>query len=175
MKNKRFELRITWKDTCVGLLIGVLLFFMIVGIVFWFLIPVVRDPDMFNRFFLFLLVIIALMSGTFYLAYLVLKFSYMLIITGIYDVKLLLKHHGTIYLMDEQGLTYYENKKLHTKKWMDIVDVGCFKQQDKKVNILYKYQIQFTDGTVHEFDLRGSFPTKEFKDKVDEFWLYYNC
>lgn len=57
----------------------------------------------------------------------------------------------------------------------DIIDVGCFKQQDKKVKLLYKYQIKFTDGTAHEFDLRGTYPTKEFKKKVEEFWLFYNC
>jgi len=175
MENKHFELRITWKDTCIEILAGFFIFFITLGIILWFLLPVFKNFDMFNRFFLFVLVIFALISGVFYLAYLAISFSFMLIISGIYDVRILLKYHGVIYLMNENGLTYYDNKQLRTKKWRDIIDVGCFKQQDNKVKILYKYQIKFADATEHEFNLRGTFPTKEFKDKVEEFWLFYNA
>ncbi|WP_430606463.1 hypothetical protein IGJ55_002143 [Enterococcus sp. AZ170] len=175
MENKHFELRITWKDTCIEILAGFFIFFITLGIILWFLLPVFKNFDMFNRFFLFVLVIFALMSGVFYLAYLAISFSFMLIISGIYDVRILLKYHGVIYLMNEKGLIYYDNKQLHTKKWRDIIDVGCFKQQDNKVKILYKYQIKFADATEHEFNLRGTFPTKEFKDKIEEFWLFYNA
>lgn len=175
MEMKQFELRITWRSVLVELMGGLFVLIMTLGIVFWFLLPVLKNPDLLNRFFLFVFVVIAFMSGSFYLVYLALKFSYMLLVTGISDSKMMLTDQGIIYKMDEYGLTYYENRKLHTKKWTDIIDVGCFKQQDKKVKLLYKYQIKFTDGTAHEFDLRGTYPTKEFKVKVEEFWLFYNC
>ena len=62
---------------------------------------------------------------------------------------------------------------LKTKIWSEISDVGLFKQESKKSNSVYNYQIKFSDDLPHTFDLRGKYPTKEFNQKVEEFWLNY--
>ncbi|EME3523940.1 hypothetical protein R5H55_001897 [Enterococcus faecium] len=38
---------------------------------------------------------------------------------------------------------------------------------------IYKYQIKFTNGESHEFDLRGKYPTVSFKEKLEEYWNAY--
>jgi hypothetical protein len=49
--------------------------------------------------------------------------------------------------------------------------VGCYKQESEKLS--YKNQIKFTDGDVYNFDLRGTISTKEFQEKIEDFYLKY--
>ena len=84
-----------------------------------------------------------------------------------------MKHGGILYCLDQKGITYQEGWLLKTKIWSEISDVGLFKQESKKSNSVYNYQIKFSDDLPHTFDLRGKYPTKEFNQKVEEFWLNY--
>ncbi|OSH24525.1 membrane protein [Enterococcus faecalis] len=40
--------------------------------------------------------------------------------------------------------------------------------------VIYNYQIKFSDDDRHTFDLRGNYPTIAFKEKIEEFWFKYN-
>ena len=84
-----------------------------------------------------------------------------------------MKHGGILYRLDQRGVTYQEGWLLKTKIWSEISDVGLFKQESKKSNSVYNYQIKFSDDLPHTFDLRGKYPTNEFNQKVEEFWLNY--
>lgn len=93
---------------------------------------------------------------------------------GLRDIIFLVKYQGIVFYMDSQGMQFYnfDTKEFKTKTWADFEDVGCYKQESEK--LLYKYQIKFTDGDVYDFDLRGTIPTKEFEDKIEEFYLRYS-
>ncbi|WP_265458701.1 hypothetical protein [Enterococcus sp. HY326] len=90
------------------------------------------------------------------------------------DIIFLVKYQGILFYMDTKGIQFYnfDTKEFKIKNWSEFEDVGCFKQESEK--LLYKYQIKFTDGDVYDFDLRGTIPTKEFKDKIEEFYLKYS-
>ncbi|MGG5371197.1 hypothetical protein IGI67_002866 [Enterococcus sp. AZ196] len=93
---------------------------------------------------------------------------------GISDLTFLLKHQGIFFYMDQQGIQYYnfETKEVKRKTWSEFEDVGSYRQESEK--LVYKYQIKFTNGEVYNFDLRGSLPTKEFKEKIEAFYLRYS-
>lgn len=173
MEKIPFELRMTGKNMIMGLLGGPVIFVVTLSVILWFIQPVLINPDSKSLFFLSALLLIAFLTGALRIVYFALHLSYLLVVSSIMDSHLLLKYKGILYRMDKTGFTYHENKKIYTKAWSEIEDVGCFKQQDEK-KLLYKYQIKFTDGSTHTFDLRGTYATEDFKKKVEEFWFYYN-
>ncbi|HHX1795443.1 hypothetical protein NNC34_09045 [Enterococcus faecalis] len=74
--------------------------------------------------------------------------------------------------MDSHGLSYHEKGFLIVRSWSEVIDVGLFRQMESEV--IYNYQIKFSDDDRHTFDLRGNYPTIEFKEKIEEFWFKYN-
>lgn len=61
---------------------------------------------------------------------------------------------------------------LIVRSWSEVIDVGLFRQMESEV--IYNYQIKFSDDDRHTFDLRGNYPTIAFKEKIEEFWFKYN-
>ncbi|WP_254908350.1 hypothetical protein [Enterococcus sp. 12E11_DIV0728] len=92
---------------------------------------------------------------------------------GLSDLLFLMKHQGIIFYMDIKGMQFYNfnTKEFKTKTWAEFEDVGCYKQESEKLS--YKNQIKFTDGDVYNFDLRGTISTKEFQEKIEDFYLKY--
>ncbi|EOL41775.1 hypothetical protein RV11_GL002697 [Enterococcus phoeniculicola] len=168
-----FELRITWKNSFQQIGIGIVMSLFVLGVAIWFVFPYLREPNMENGLFSLLIVGIALLTGTIFFAGFLLYFAGALIYVGIRDIDFMRKNKGILYRMDKEGFVYHENWQLLKKTWQEVSDVGLFKQESKKVKVLYKYQVKFSDGTCHTFDLRGSYPTKEFLSKIEEYWLKY--
>lgn len=77
-----------------------------------------------------------------------------------------------LYRMDSHGLSYHEKGFLIVRSWSEVIDVGLFRQMESEV--IYNYQIKFSDDDRHTFDLRGNYPTIAFKEKIEEFWFKYN-
>lgn len=92
-------------------------------------------------------------------------------IQSLVDLKFFFKYQGTFFYMDMNKIKFYdfETKLYKSKSWSYFEDVGCYKQDSEK--LLYKYQIKFSDGDVYNFDLRGTIPTNDFVNKVEEFFI----
>lgn len=172
--HKIFELRLYWKDAIKMMLAGLFLFISLVFGIIWLIYPFFVSENIWDNLSNMSLLILGTIWGFPLLIYFVIVLSFSFIHTAFYDFLRLKKYNGLLYKLDGEGFTYFEDNKYFQKKWSDISDVGCFKQSDKKIKILYKYQIKFIDGTFHEFDLRGSYPTIGFKEIIEEYWLHYN-
>lgn len=94
-------------------------------------------------------------------------------IQSIVDLKFFLKHQGIFFYMDKNEITFYsfKTKVYKSKTWSNFDEVGCYKQETKKLR--YEYQIKFIDSDVYSFDLRGTISTKDFVDKIEEFYINY--
>lgn len=175
LEKKTIEIKVSWGETIQCLVIGILLFVLLVSGIIWLLYPFFTAENIWDKISVSILTVVVGVIGLPFLVYLVGMFSLMLIGVGVINSLKLKRYDGLIYKLNEQGLTYFENNKPKFSKWSEISDVGCFKQNDDKIKVLYKYQIKFTDGTVHDFDLRGKYPTKKFKDTIEDYWMFYNC
>lgn len=174
MTEQPFELKTSWGEAIRCIAIGTCLIIVTIGGLLWLLWPLFTIKNSWDGISASTLLIVIGIVGLPFLVYLVGMFSFMLIGFGVsYRVRLK-KYDGLIYKLDEHGLTYFENNQYNFKKWSEISDVGCFKQEDKNIKIFYKYQVKFTDGTSHEFDLRGKYPTEKFKERIESYWLFYN-
>lgn len=171
--DKIFELKITWRDAALLICAGAVILLLVLGISFWFLFPYFNNPNGLNILFSLTLLGIALMTGVIFFFGFLIYFASLLIYSGIKDSIFVLKYGGILYRLDQKGITYQEGWLLKTKVWSEISDVGLFKQESKKSSIVYNYQIKFSDDLPHTFDLRGKYPTKDFNQKVEEFWLNY--
>ncbi|EFI84483.1 hypothetical protein HMPREF0556_11036 [Listeria grayi DSM 20601] len=100
-------------------------------------------------------------------------FSFAMLATAIVDLNIMLKYEGILYKMEEQGFTYYEEGKQYKKRWIEVVDIGCYRQYNKKQSVIYKYQVKFIDNSVHVLALRGRIGTEVFKEKFEDYWLTY--
>lgn len=168
-----FELRITWRMVFLLIGSGMTIIFTTLSIVVWFLFPFLTEQNLENGFSSLAMLGVSLITGAIFAIPFFLYFGIILTYEGIRDIGLMIHDNGILYKMDYSGITYQENWRSIKKEWVDIVDVGLFKQESSKNKILYEYQIKFSDGSSHTFDLRGSYPTKEFNSKVEEYWLKY--
>ncbi|WP_438709792.1 hypothetical protein [Enterococcus sp. AZ112] len=99
-------------------------------------------------------------------------FAFLIIETGIDETKYIRKYGGILYRMDSHSLSYHEKGFLIVRSWSEVIDVGLFRQMEREV--IYNYQIKFSDGDRYTFDLRGNYPAIAFKEKIEEFWFKYN-
>ncbi|WP_206857180.1 hypothetical protein [Candidatus Enterococcus mangumiae] len=169
-----FVLKVGWRESIKMIFFGVLLITLTIAGLIWLFYPFFSAEDTWDMLVNSILFLVIVLTGVPFLVYLISVLSFGLVSTGFYNIVRLKKYDGLIYRLDEDGLAYFENNKYHLKKWNEISDVGSFKQEDTENKVLYKYEIKFTDGTTHEFDLRGKYPTKEFKGVIERYWLFYN-
>lgn len=163
--DKVFELKITWRDAAMLICAGMMILLIVLGVSFCFLFPYFNEPNRLNILFSLTLLGMALVTGVIFFFGFLIYFASLLIYSGIKDFIFVLKHGGILYCLDQKGITYQEGWLLKTKIWSEISDVGLFKQESKKSNSVYNYQIKFSDDLPHTFDLRGKYPTKEFNQR----------
>lgn len=172
MINGKLEIRITWADIFKEFTMGIIIVLTLTAVVVAICKFVLRQSLIINIIALLLVLLI----GGMYLIFLFSvagTFSFAMLATAIVDLNIMLTYKGILYKMDEQGFTYYEEGKLCKKQWLEIVDIGCYRQYNKKQSVIYKYQVKFTDNSVHVLDLRGRIRTEVFKEKFEDYWLTY--
>lgn len=171
--NDTFELHITWRTIIGFFLAGSSLIFMSLSILYWFLAPFLENPNLENGLFSLSYLAISIATGSLFFLGFIFYFSFGLLVQSIKYINLMNECQGILYKLEPDGFSYLEDGQLLKRPWSDISDVGLFKQDSEKNKLIYYYQIIFTDGTRHTFDLRGTYPTKEFKLKIEEFWMEY--
>ncbi|EFQ71969.1 hypothetical protein HMPREF9510_00183 [Enterococcus faecalis TX0470] len=167
-----FEVRLTKADGYKKIGIGLGVIFVTLSCLVWFYFPLYKNPVTSNIIFFVFLKVVAILISALSLLKLICMFAFLIIETGINETKYIRKYGGILYRMDSQGLSYHEKGFLIVRGWSEVIDVGLFRQMESEV--IYNYQMKFSDGDRHTFDLRGNYPTIAFKEKIEEFWFKYN-